>query len=443
MKSICCAIAAFAALAACGQTAEDANEDSTDEASGGTGGSAFPSESLPFLDGDAARKVGAPNEHGECPTGVATLQIDGVEEILREPAEKRRSIRLAEDLCGGLVVARERAGVVRVERFSLDGTRFASSDTRETFLTEKSPNGYLGALGVSRTGAAVVQTWNPPGATLDIFQADGSGIDGTDVGDTEMASSLVERPNGSWIFFDHQITVLSLPSQTIEDGRQHFGFYSPTGDMMDFNTPGVLVPGQDQWFVASWRRYNDGARIGASYCLPTRWPQCERAFSDQSATPPAALTLSAASASHAILGVTRRDQNEFLEQLNWTQSKDSVCLSFVAEVGADQWRWSPDRCDLIVGAHAIEFDTIVLHFEWTGTAWVPWLTRLSRIGEVRDSVSLADAIPDLNPFFNATGFNQRSVDSVLPAKGDVMTIAGLEKDGGNFWVGRFNWRSMF
>jgi len=165
--------------------------------------------------------------------------------------------------------------------------------------------------------------------------------------------------------------------------------------------------------------------------------------SDQCRTPPAAMTMSAASPGHAVLGVTRRHYNEFRDQLDWTQSKDSVCLSFVAEVAGDQWRWSPDRCDLIVGTHAIESDTIVLHFQWTGAAWVPWLTRLSRIGEVRDSVSLADAIPELDPIFNATGFNQRSVDSVLSSEGEVMTIAGLEKGGGNFWVGRFNWRSMF
>jgi hypothetical protein len=404
---------------------------------------------LEYLDEADAAKNFAPAQREDgtvwCPVNLPD-QTESVITLADRPEADGDTVRLGTDICGATTVAWEQEGRTRFERYFAEGG---------VPLSESNPPGLLADLTMSRTGAALLTTYDSSGGPSLFVLKPEELLEGPPAGTAWGSFPLVENSDGHWFDPIQRRDFVAIPSlepvaapepvTTIgEPARYARTRASILGGAFAFALSAPLpvagVPSRLDLYLVPLRTQGEIQNFSSALGWPV-WAMISQAGN-------------IVGSAKTTYGTTRRAFGEVVSGENLTQLKDwgfeaeVDCETSVAGYYPDSWRWVAPRCDLLVGLHNVGLGYLVIHYERRGDVWIPHLTLLSWDGREFATASLEDDVPELDPSGNlswweygatvATSIHTASLEQNAPHR-QRLTIGGMRADGGGLWVGRIRW----
>jgi hypothetical protein len=419
------------------------------EAANATGGTGRHPDALPYLDGSDAATFFAPafsEETGPwCPVNLPD-QTETIVTLVDRPEADGDTLRLGVEFCGATNIAWEEAGRTRFERYWSEGG---------TALSYSNPPGQLADLTMSRTGAALLTTYDAAGQpTFVVLRPDKSAFEGPPAGTAWGAFPLVEFWDGRWFDPVLRRDVVKLPS--LEPA------VSPSDSLIMSDAPlryaharTALLGGP---VVVTAKKPDDyGSSDVGIFTINTDRSGEQVNTTTAPGWPVWAMTVDTGPndpSPNAIVGLSRRQFSDVssdreLMTLSWNSDSGSGCETSVMSQYPYSWRWVAPRCDLLIGVYGVKYGYLVVHFERRDDEkWIPHLTLLGSAGTEFATASLEDEIPELNPSGNlrwwefgatvASAVHLASTQQFEPFR-QRLVLGGYRADGGGLWVGRIRW----
>jgi len=403
---------------------------------------------LEYLEEDAAAKNFAPAQREDgtvwCPVNLPD-QTESVVTLAEHADADGDTVRLGTDICGATTVAWEQAGRTRFERYFAEGG---------VPLYEANPPGLLADLTMSRTGAALLTTYDSAGGPSLFVLKPEELLEGPAAGTAWGSFPLVEKSDGRWFDPVQRREFVTIPA------------LAPAADPHSITNPGSYL----YYGNARASKYDDSISFSVTASTPTNdlnrlglYTDTINEESERLSTTEAigwpiwavfAETGYVNGVLEALYGSTRRSLAEVATDSGpatvkeWTQPEGAKCETSVVGYYTNSWHWTAPRCDLLVGLHSVRVGYLVVHYERRNEVWIAHLTLLSWLGRELATASLEDAVPELDPSSNlrwweyansvTTAVHTASLEEYAPHR-QRLIIAGLRADGGGLWVGRIRW----